>query len=316
MTGVDLHPEDLLDRVRRGTASDDERRRAAAHIAGCLACRAEQVLLSDAARAAADVPGDDEKLARVRSRAGRAVRARMHGRGARRRTGHGDKRRGARLRLRFAPALIVLLVAAAAAATPFVYRVWRPRAARVAAGAPAPGTPLVVRTHEAPPPAGEEAPASESPLPRSRVARPATRAARNETRVVPAGSRETAAGLFARANQARREGSPAEVIALYRRLQTEFAGSSEAAVSQVALGRWFLDRMHDPAAALAQFDAYLRQSRQDTLREEALVGRAMALQQLRRGDEERRAWEALLAAYPGSTFAGRARARIDRTGTP
>jgi hypothetical protein len=76
--------------------------------------------------------------------------------------------------------------------------------------------------------------------------------------------------------------------------------------------------VHDPAAALAQFDAYLHQARYDTLREEALVGRGMALQQLGRAradsataTEERRAWEALLAAYPRSTFAARARARLE-----
>jgi hypothetical protein len=340
VTGVDLHPEELLDRVRRGSASADEQRRAAAHLARCLACRAEHVLINDGTAAAAPVASDAELVSRVQARARRTIHARLQARKGRRRAGGEAGSVGRTGRLRFAPALaaFVLLAGAVAAAAPFVHRAWRLRREAVPArvdrdgplhSARASGTggpaPLATAT-----PADEpgrqdaardpEAGASgAATTPARRSVRPALRTLRAEARApVAAAKQETAAELFAHANQARRDAAPAEVIGLYRRLQLQFAASREAAVSHVALGRWLLDRMHDPAAALAQFDAYLHQARYDTLQEEALVGRAMALQQLGRAradsataTEERRAWEALLAAYPRSTFAARARARLE-----
>jgi Tetratricopeptide repeat-like domain/Putative zinc-finger len=41
---VALHPEDLLDRLTKGTLTDEERIRLRAHLAECTVCRAEQVL--------------------------------------------------------------------------------------------------------------------------------------------------------------------------------------------------------------------------------------------------------------------------------
>lgn len=308
MTGVDLHPEDLLDRVRRGTASPDEQRRAADHIAGCLACRAEHALIADGAAAAAPVPGDAETLARVQAGARRAIHRRVSAR-----RGRSGRERGLAARYRYAPALVamLLLAAAVAGATPFIQRAWRLRHAPVAARVQ-PETPVAPeRGSEPSGPAAVAAPETVEPArgPARRPSRPLVRAPR--VAVAQSAPEETAGALFARANQARRDGDSAEVIALYRRLQQSFAGSREAAVSRVALGRWLLDRMHDPAAALTEFDAYLHQARYDTLREEALVGRAMALQQLGRNREERAAWQALLAAFPRTTFAGRARARLE-----
>jgi len=42
-----LHPEDLLDKVARGTLTEDERERLDAHLAQCSACRMEQLLRAD-----------------------------------------------------------------------------------------------------------------------------------------------------------------------------------------------------------------------------------------------------------------------------
>lgn len=137
---------------------------------------------------------------------------------------------------------------------------------------------------------------------------------KSATQVVTSGrvNESTAAELFARANQLRRADDVNEAVRVYRELQRSFPGSSEALVSRVALGRLLLDRLGNPAGALGQFDSYLAGSRGGSLGEEALVGRALALGRLGRSPEESRAWNALLAAHPTSTYAARARARIEQ----
>jgi TolA-binding protein len=120
----------------------------------------------------------------------------------------------------------------------------------------------------------------------------------------------SAAELFARANDARRRGDTAAAARQYVALQARFPRSPEASVSHVTLGRLDLDRLGDPGGALVQFDEYLAGARNDDLSEEALVGRAIALQRLGRADEERNAWRQLLDAFPRSLSGDRARARM------
>jgi len=76
--------------------------------------------------------------------------------------------------------------------------------------------------------------------------------------------------------------------------------------------RFLLDRLDDPAGALAQFDGYLAQTTHTALAEEALFGRATALSQLGRAEAERETWRTLLARYPSSVYADRARVRMGR----
>ena len=47
MSGVDLHPEDLLDREARGELSDAEAGRLAVHLTACAACRFERLARAD-----------------------------------------------------------------------------------------------------------------------------------------------------------------------------------------------------------------------------------------------------------------------------
>jgi TolA-binding protein len=121
----------------------------------------------------------------------------------------------------------------------------------------------------------------------------------------------TAHELFGSANRARHDDDAARASGLYRELQRRYPASAEAVVSRVSLGRLLLDRLHDPAGALAQFDRYLAESAQDSLAEEALFGRASALLALGRPDAERETWRTLLTRYPNSVYADRARARLE-----
>jgi TolA-binding protein len=116
--------------------------------------------------------------------------------------------------------------------------------------------------------------------------------------------------LFARANDARQQGDTRLALTLYRQLARKFPKSEEAAVAHVSAGRLLLDVEGDAAAALTELDAYLADPHRTAIRESSLIGRARALGMLGRSDDERRAWEALLAEYPDSLSAGRARARL------
>jgi TolA-binding protein len=144
-----------------------------------------------------------------------------------------------------------------------------------------------------------------------RSGRPAT--VRTSTDAVPsAAAREKdAATLFDEANTARRRGNHADAAAAYRRLIESYPRSSEAHESLVTLGRMRLED-GDAANALPSFDAYV--SRGGPLAAEAMLGRALALEQLGRADDERGAWSALIDAYPDSVHARRARARLAELG--
>lgn len=119
-----------------------------------------------------------------------------------------------------------------------------------------------------------------------------------------------AQSLFERANAARRRGRWLEASALYRDLASRFAESAEARLSLVLAGRMRLDH-GDTRAALASFEAYLA-TRDTALREEAMIGRAIAYDKLGRDAEERASVEELLRAYPDSPYGALAQKRAER----
>jgi outer membrane protein assembly factor BamD (BamD/ComL family) len=129
--------------------------------------------------------------------------------------------------------------------------------------------------------------------------------------LAPAPAPTTASALFDSANAARRSGDTALALSRYDALESQFPGTREARVAKATTGRLLLDR-GDASGALARFDAYLA-SGSTELREEAMAGRATALERLGRSDEESRAWAALLSAYPATPYGAHGRARVARS---
>jgi TolA-binding protein len=129
--------------------------------------------------------------------------------------------------------------------------------------------------------------------------------------VTPAPMPSTASALFDSANAARRDGDTASALARYDALERQFPQTAEARVAKATTGKLLLDR-GDAGGALSRFDAYLA-SGSTELREEAMAGRATALERLGRSDDEVRAWAALLAAYPGTPYAVHAKTRVGRS---
>lgn len=132
----------------------------------------------------------------------------------------------------------------------------------------------------------------------------------------PSADTTSAADLFRQANAERRAGNVASAIQLYRSLQSRYPNAAESHASRVSLGRLLLDRQSDPKGALAEFDAYLQVSADETLAEEARVGRALAFQRLGDRNEERRAWLELLEHHPDSLQVARAKQRLEALEPP
>jgi hypothetical protein len=297
MTRFDLHPEELLERAERGAISAADRGRLEQHLAECAVCRVERAL---ATQAAVDVaPLRDEKLFLARLK--RDVATRL------------EAVPGSRTRRKRTVAVVALLVAsvatAATAATVVVMRrAASSRAATIAA--PAVGKVQKAARVAAPVVAPAPTPAAVEPSPAEPTAVDATPPSAELPAKPVAVEVTSAAEAFSRANLARRDGKVKEAVRLYRTLQERFAGSSEELVSRVALGRLLLDRLGDSRGALVQFNSYLASPGGGALREEAMVGRALALGRLGRGAEERAAWSALVAAWPKSAHAKHAQARL------
>jgi len=301
MTHPDLHPEDLIDRERRGEIAPAERQRLLAHLAACRACAAELALGRDVDGIAAPSPGDAALLERAASAAASHAGA-----------------TGAQTPIlrNLAAATVLLLVGSVAGAA-----LWN-RVTRPAPRSRAPSTEPAPVEHTAPVPGFSPHVGVPVPVPgfsphvgvpgsASPAVRLAPRAVGWPHSPVVAASAPTAADLFARANEARRSGNELGAVDLYRELLATFPGSREATATRVTLGRLLLDRIGDAGGSLALFDAYLAGSPAGTLAEEARVGRALALGRLGRSAEERAAWEDLLARHPDSVHAPRARARLD-----
>ncbi len=326
MSIVDLHPEELLDKDARGALSEIERARLEAHLARCTACRAERQLRLDFAdERASDGIEDAElsaELVAIALGRAKATKERTPENAEEKRTPSvrppAPPRRRMRVWLLAAAAVLGVTAAAAheAGGGAWLRRVVgvepskletssvdeKQRAAVTTAAhaplaAPAPAPAPVVVAEPAPQPEPITAPPI-MPAIKPVVHAPAPAAA----------PRTGAAAMFDDANEARRRGDYARAIELHRELQERHPATREAQVSRATLGRLLLDR-GDLVSALASFDDYLAHGHGE-LDEAVMVGRATALDRLGRTSEARRAWDALLAAFPSSPYAEHARGRV------
>jgi tetratricopeptide (TPR) repeat protein len=284
---ADEHPEALIDRARRGGLAPEEQAVLERHLVGCSVCAAELALAPRFERELAPQPRDQLLYQRA-----------IEGAVERLQRSPGIARRRALSRWSRWAAAAALLVFGVTAAAAVIRRRASPGPAMQspAPAAEAPTARAPVRPVE-PPPA--EAPAPPEPA-LVKTAPPARGSA---------GPAITAAALFERGEKLRREGRASAAIATYRRLEATFPSTAEARLSFALAGQLLLEQGH-PADALAQFDRHL--TLDGEAGEEALAGRATALEQLHRPSEAVAAWKKLLARYPRSVYAEKARARLDK----
>jgi TolA-binding protein len=325
MSAIVNCPDDLLVRARQpaGGLSLVEQQRLTTHLSGCGLCRMAASLGDSVGRSGAPDVGDvamaERLIARLLSPA--TVGERRPPARARALSGaRGFRSRRRRLvdgRLAVAAALLLLIGGAASAAWWRYAPLWRrpspqlqepqpaspagPRKRHAAIHAvPAPEPEMEPEQPEQPEPEPEP---EATPAPPATVTPPAAAAVR---------VRSGAAQLFRQANQERREGRFDRALASYRTLQRAQPRTQEATLSFLSMGELYLERDR-PEAALAAYDSYLKTG-DAALAEEALVGKASALERLGRGGAERAVWVTLLARHPQSDYRWRAQQRLDQLG--
>jgi tetratricopeptide (TPR) repeat protein len=282
---ADEHPEELIDRARRGGLAPEEQATLERHLAGCAVCAGQLSLAQQFEQELAPQARDELLYQRAVDGALRRVQ----------RSPAAGRRRALPRWSRWAAAAALLAFGVTGAAAVIKRRM----AARPPVQPPVPA----VEPPAAHPPA--EAPVAPEPAP-AKAAPPAHAAPHP---VVTAGA------LFEQAEKLRREGHADAAIATYRRLQARFPATSEGRLSFALAGQLLLARGR-PGDALAQFDRHLSVDGQgeegEGVREEALAGKATALEQLHRTPQAIAAWKSLLARYPRSVYAGRARERLEQ----
>jgi TolA-binding protein len=295
MTRPDEHPEEWLDSAAAGALSPAERHELELHLAECPACSAQMAAPRRSRELAPrDVDGRLDRLAVERALARTANRRSR------------PRRRSPRIWIRLGATALVL--ASAASATDWVARRWNVHPFARRAALPDSGIQAAreVAPRQEEPRAEPIAPVSVQPASESALpSKPPVSIRR------PALEKATAAELLEQARELRRKGALDAASGVYRSLQRAFPASTEARLSYAILGRLLLERGHADQA-LAQFDRYL--ATQGPVAEDALAGRAAALQHLHRQADEASAWQALLSQFPQSVYTSRARSRLRELG--
>ena len=116
--------------------------------------------------------------------------------------------------------------------------------------------------------------------------------------------------LLRTANRLRGEKSWSEAARTYERVIAEHASSGQAYPAMVAAATLRLERLGDPAGALALYQRALRARPSGPLAEEARFGEARAHRALGDANAERAALQHFLTTHPSSWRADEARARL------
>jgi TolA-binding protein len=347
---MDLHPEDLIEREMSGDLSPGERDRLEAHARECTVCKLERLARADFQRDA-DGPAAEVDVQRLLAAVALPLAIQGTPRMSHRpRLRHmrfvliaaavisvsglaaAARWSGTRALFAIAPPAAAPAVGPVAAAAAAPHRSTLPAPVAVAANVAPPEaleavavvSPVVaVVPVAAAVPVGPTArvgglrtPSQAAPL--AAIAQPERARASSPpaTEAVAAAPVAEAAldafTVFRRANAAREMGDHVRAADLYRRLIDDFATSPEARASLAMFGRMLLDD-GDASGALQRFDDALRLGT-GALREDVMLGRALALQRLGRVDDEAKAWSSLLATYPSSVHADRARRRLRELG--
>ncbi len=285
MSSLDLHPERLLEQELRGELDEGDRPHLCEHLEQCAVCRFELGAAADFRDEREPLPGDEDLIERVLATS-ILTPTEVH---------RGVPRRSRKWVMRGLIAVAMTGLVVAAGAT--VGKSWLPPTQMKEA--PTPVTP--------PPPSARPAAA---PIVPHRTASPSATSATSTPSQAAPETALTAAQLFERANLQRRSGNASEAARLYNTLQRQYPSSREASASRLALARLMLDRQGNPAGALQLFNAYLAGG--GMLQQEAMLGRAIALQQLGRTAEERAAWQQIVTSFPGSVHAERAKKRLEQ----
>jgi TolA-binding protein len=116
-----------------------------------------------------------------------------------------------------------------------------------------------------------------------------------------------ASDLLKHATEARAQGNAEEALTLFRQLQRDFPASREALISRISAAKLLLQQGR-AADAVKQYDAYLASG--GILNEDALYGRARALEAAGRRADAKATWRDLLSNYPGSVYERSARQKL------
>lgn len=355
MTLPELHPDELLAREAASTLTPREWTDLSAHLARCPACALERTVRREAARVRAPSDLDHAIAARVLGRlmTGQdrepppAKRSGLSGRGRRlayaalvlllvsgtatagvalvvqirHRQPAGvetEVRRTPRARVAApkrprAAATAVIAPGASAAEEAIAAEIGPPETAPAAAepAAPSPTSGAAV------PPANSVAHGAAS----GRVTTATSRLRSSRARAQPDTALDERSGvdaatLLSQAAAAESAGRTATASRLYLELGRLFPGTREEVAARALHAQLSLDRLGNPAQALALFERYLAAQPTGTLAEEARLGRARALERLGRTTDERAAWVELLRAHPRSVHAAAARTRLAALGAP
>jgi tetratricopeptide (TPR) repeat protein len=296
------HPEEALDRAVSGDLSAAEQQALDRHLAACAACRAHLLVARSSQQALEPEPWDNVLNRRAIERAMASLDGASSRRGIALRTGRG-----------WALVAAGVLFTLGGVASAAWWRLQRPE--EPAAPGPPAVAPAVARAAPLRRPAAGRASQTDDGETREEppsVAPELTdhRAVRHPAERPPPG----AAALFAEASALRERNRPDQAVALFRRLQQLYPRARETRISFALAGRLLLEGGH-PAQALLQFDQHLAQGGEAA--EEALAGRANALQRMGRPAAESETWRRLLAAYPRTVYARQAQDRLaELGGTP